>query len=97
MADFNRFAQHHPDGTYKFSNVREGLIVGMLSIGTLMGHCFLSWYLPGVDENRRSYWELRFELVGEKTGDELLLLGLFHRMSHPSLCKSSEHHDSQCL
>ncbi|KAI0480674.1 hexose transporter [Xylariaceae sp. FL0804] len=32
-----RFGQRQPDGTYAFSNVRSGLIVGLLSIGTLMG------------------------------------------------------------
>lgn len=32
-----RFGQRHSDGTYYFSNVRSGLIVGLLSIGTLMG------------------------------------------------------------
>jgi len=38
MSDFKaRFAQQGADGTYAFSNVRSGLIVGMLSIGTLIG------------------------------------------------------------
>jgi len=38
MPDFlQRFGQWHSDGTYYFSNVRSGLIVGMLSIGTLIG------------------------------------------------------------
>ncbi|ETN45700.1 uncharacterized protein HMPREF1541_09533 [Cyphellophora europaea CBS 101466] len=38
MPDFlERFGLQHDDGTYYFSNVRSGLIVGMLSIGTLMG------------------------------------------------------------
>ncbi|EIW73633.1 hypothetical protein TREMEDRAFT_71013 [Tremella mesenterica DSM 1558] len=38
IPDFlQRFGQQGPDGTYAFSNVREGLIVGMLSIGTLIG------------------------------------------------------------
>ena len=38
MAQFQqRFGQRHADGTYYFSNVRSGLIVGLLSIGTLMG------------------------------------------------------------
>lgn len=32
-----RFGQRHSDGTYYFSNVRSGLIVGLLSIGTLLG------------------------------------------------------------
>lgn len=37
MPDFlARFGQHNADGYY-FSNVRSGLIVGMLSIGTLIG------------------------------------------------------------
>lgn len=37
MEDFlQRFGQYR-DGAYSFSNVREGLIVGMLSIGTLLG------------------------------------------------------------
>jgi len=33
----NRFGEHHSDGTAYFSNVRSGLIVAMLSIGTLIG------------------------------------------------------------
>ncbi len=38
MPDFQqRFGQRHSDGTYYFSNVRSGLIVGLLSIGTLFG------------------------------------------------------------
>ena len=38
MPDFQRrFGQRHSDGTYYFSNVRSGLIVAMLSIGTLIG------------------------------------------------------------
>jgi SP family sugar:H+ symporter-like MFS transporter len=38
MKDFvRRFGQRHADGTYYFSNVRSGLIVALLSIGTLFG------------------------------------------------------------
>ncbi|OAP57717.1 hypothetical protein AYL99_08455 [Fonsecaea erecta] len=38
MPDFQkRFAQSQGDGKYKFSDVRSGLIVAMLSIGTLLG------------------------------------------------------------
>ena len=38
MPDFlRRFGQRHDNGTYYFSNVRSGLIVGLLSIGTLIG------------------------------------------------------------
>jgi SP family sugar:H+ symporter-like MFS transporter len=38
MQDFvRRFGQKHSDGTYYFSNVRSGLIVALLSIGTLFG------------------------------------------------------------
>jgi SP family sugar:H+ symporter-like MFS transporter len=38
MPDFlQRFGQRHDNGEYYFSNVRSGLIVGMLSIGTLIG------------------------------------------------------------
>ncbi|KAK5209444.1 hexose transporter hxt5 [Exophiala xenobiotica] len=38
MPDFlDRFGQRHSDGTAYFSNVRSGLIVAMLSIGTLIG------------------------------------------------------------
>lgn len=38
MVDFlRRFGQRHSDGTYYFSNVRSGLIVALLSIGTLFG------------------------------------------------------------
>ncbi|KAF2026439.1 siderophore iron transporter mirC [Setomelanomma holmii] len=38
MPDFlRRFGQRHDNGTYYFSNVRSGLIVALLSIGTLFG------------------------------------------------------------
>jgi SP family sugar:H+ symporter-like MFS transporter len=38
MPEFlERFGQQHSDGTFYFSNVRSGLIVALLSIGTLMG------------------------------------------------------------
>lgn len=38
MPDFlERFGQRQADGTFGFSNVRSGLIVAMLSIGTLFG------------------------------------------------------------
>lgn len=38
MPDFlERFGMRHDDGTLYFSNVRSGLIVAMLSIGTLTG------------------------------------------------------------
>ncbi|PTB73808.1 galactose permease [Trichoderma longibrachiatum ATCC 18648] len=38
MPDFlDRFGQTHSDGTKYFSNVRSGLIVALLSIGTLIG------------------------------------------------------------
>lgn len=38
MANFlSRFGQLNSDGTYYFSNVRSGLIVSLLSVGTLMG------------------------------------------------------------
>lgn len=38
MPDFlQRFGQLNEEGTYYFSNVRSGLIVAMLSIGTLIG------------------------------------------------------------
>jgi SP family sugar:H+ symporter-like MFS transporter len=38
MDDFlRRFGELRSDGSYHFSNVRAGLIVGLLSIGTLMG------------------------------------------------------------
>jgi len=38
MPDFlRRFGERKSDGTYYFSDVRSGLIVGMLSIGTLIG------------------------------------------------------------
>ncbi|GKT43459.1 hexose transporter 2 [Colletotrichum spaethianum] len=38
MPDFlERFGEAGPDGTFHFSNVRSGLIVGLLSIGTLIG------------------------------------------------------------
>ncbi|KAL2815658.1 general substrate transporter [Aspergillus granulosus] len=38
MNDFKvRFAERQPNGEYAFSNVRNGLIVGLLSIGTMIG------------------------------------------------------------
>ncbi|KAL4782118.1 general substrate transporter [Aspergillus varians] len=38
MDDFlRRYGEQSADGTYHFSNVRSGVIVGLLSIGTLMG------------------------------------------------------------
>ncbi|KAL4870027.1 hypothetical protein BDV12DRAFT_166908 [Aspergillus spectabilis] len=38
MNDFKvRFAERQPNGEYVFSNVRNGLIVGLLSIGTMIG------------------------------------------------------------
>ncbi|PSR88692.1 general substrate transporter [Coniella lustricola] len=38
MPDFlRRFGERQSDGTYAFSNLRSGLIVGLLSIGTLVG------------------------------------------------------------
>lgn len=38
MPDFlQRFGELQPDGSYGFSTVRSGLIVGLLSIGTLVG------------------------------------------------------------
>ncbi|CAG7995192.1 unnamed protein product [Penicillium olsonii] len=38
MEDFlERYGELGPDGAYRFSNVRSGLIVGLLSIGTLIG------------------------------------------------------------
>ncbi|KAI9934831.1 hypothetical protein AWENTII_005638 [Aspergillus wentii] len=38
MPDFKtRFAERQPSGEYVFSNVRNGLIVGLLSIGTMIG------------------------------------------------------------
>ena len=38
MPDFlQRFAQTTAEGEYEFSNVRSGLIVALLSIGTLIG------------------------------------------------------------
>lgn len=38
MSDFKmRFAELQPDGSYVFSNVRNGLIVGLLCIGTMIG------------------------------------------------------------
>ena len=38
MKDFlQRFGERQPDGTYAFSNVRSGLIVGLVSYTTLTG------------------------------------------------------------
>lgn len=38
MPDFKqRFGEVQPDGTYSFTTIRSGLIVGLLSIGTLVG------------------------------------------------------------
>ncbi|KAI9810810.1 MAG: hexose transporter hxt1 [Pycnora praestabilis] len=62
MPDFlQRFGQRGADGTYSFSNVRSGLIVGLLSIGTLAGALFVS---PIADKFGRKYsisfWSLMF-------------------------------------
>lgn len=41
MNDFKqRFGEEGPDGTFSFSHVRSGLIVGLLSVGTLLGALF---------------------------------------------------------
>ena len=38
MNDFlQRFGERQPDGSYAFSNVRSGLIVGLVSYTTLTG------------------------------------------------------------
>ncbi|CCF57013.1 hypothetical protein KAFR_0C00180 [Kazachstania africana CBS 2517] len=42
QTDFlQRFAQHHKDGTYEFSNVRKGLVVGIVNIGAAFGGIIL--------------------------------------------------------
>ncbi|KAL5119606.1 hexose transporter hxt5 [Pleosporales sp. CAS-2024a] len=53
MKDFvRRFGQRHADGTYYFSNVRSGLIVALLSIGTLFGALIAA---PIADKVGRKY------------------------------------------
>ncbi|RHZ55053.1 sugar porter family MFS transporter [Aspergillus thermomutatus] len=65
MDDFKRrFAEVQPDGSYKFSNVRNGLIVGLLSIGTMIGALVAA---PIADRMGRkfsiSFWSL-IHIVG---------------------------------
>ncbi|OJJ51905.1 hypothetical protein ASPSYDRAFT_96064 [Aspergillus sydowii CBS 593.65] len=51
MDDFKRrFGQLQPDGTYTFNDVRSGLIVPLLSTGTLLGA------LAGGPLADRSHW-----------------------------------------
>ncbi|KAI9372179.1 putative MFS monosaccharide transporter [Aspergillus egyptiacus] len=65
MNDFKvRFAERQSDGTYAFSNVRNGLIVGLLSIGTMIGSLVAA---PIADRIGRkfsiSFWSL-IHIVG---------------------------------
>ncbi|KAL2834482.1 general substrate transporter [Aspergillus cavernicola] len=65
MNDFKvRFAERQPNGEYVFSNVRNGLIVGLLSIGTMIGALIAA---PLADRIGRklsiSFWSL-LHIVG---------------------------------
>jgi SP family sugar:H+ symporter-like MFS transporter len=60
MPDFlQRFGQRHSNGEYYFSNVRSGLIVAMLSIGTLIGALVASPIADYIGRrNSMSFWTL---------------------------------------
>lgn len=60
MPDFlQRFGQRHDDGTFFFSNVRSGLIVAMLSIGTLIGALIAAPIADFVGRKKSiSFWTL---------------------------------------
>ncbi|KUM58538.1 hypothetical protein ACN42_g8612 [Penicillium freii] len=68
-----RFAQLKPDGTYKFNNVRSGLIVSLLSIGTLMGALLAG---PLTDRIGRK-WSIFFWCI-------ILHVGLIIQISSPA-------------
>ncbi|KAL2821022.1 hypothetical protein BJX63DRAFT_418072 [Aspergillus granulosus] len=67
-----RFGQRHDDGTYSFSNVRSGLIVSMLSIGTLLGALMAG---PLADRIGRK-WSISFWCI-------ILHVGLIIQISSP--------------
>ncbi|KAF7128288.1 hypothetical protein CNMCM5793_002830 [Aspergillus hiratsukae] len=68
-----RFGQLRDDGTYTFSNVRSGLIVSMLSIGTLIGALLAG---PLADRVGRR-WSIAFWCV-------ILQVGLIIQISSPA-------------
>ncbi|KAL4933604.1 sugar porter family MFS transporter [Aspergillus undulatus] len=73
MDDFKqRFAQQQPDGTYSFSNVRSGLIVSLLSVGTLLGALSAG---PLADRIGRK-WSIAFWCI-------ILHVGLIIQISSP--------------
>ncbi|KAL4911627.1 hypothetical protein BDW74DRAFT_184843 [Aspergillus multicolor] len=67
-----RFGQPQPDGTYAFNNVRSGLIVSMLSIGTLLGALMAG---PLADRIGRK-WSIAFWCI-------ILHVGLIIQISSP--------------
>ncbi|KAL1999756.1 hypothetical protein VTN02DRAFT_4073 [Thermoascus thermophilus] len=68
-----RYGQRHSDGTYYFSNVRSGLIVALLSIGTLIGSLVAA---PIADRIGRK-WSITFWCV-------ILHVGLIVQISAPN-------------
>jgi SP family sugar:H+ symporter-like MFS transporter len=73
MENFQRrFGQLQDDGSYKFSNVRSGLIVSMLSIGTLLGALMAG---PLADRIGRK-WSISFWCI-------ILHVGLIIQISSP--------------
>ncbi|KAJ5114568.1 hypothetical protein NUU61_000327 [Penicillium alfredii] len=68
-----RYAQRLPDGTHSFSNVRSGLIVSLLSIGTLLGALVAG---PLTDRIGRK-WSIFFWCI-------ILHVGLIIQISSPA-------------